>query len=281
MLTVTAPAKLNLTLEVLGKRPDGYHEIKSVLQTIDLSDTLHFESATGITFQCDMPGWSAEASLVSKAVDLLKKETGNRQGAAIVIEKRIPLMSGLGGDSSGAAAVLRALDELWGLGLPPEKLSGIAARLGSDVAFFLHGSTALAEGRGEKVTPLPSLPEMWVALVVPDTPLEPGKTARMYAALKPAHYTDGGITQKLAAALTKGQRFNPSRLFNTFENVAFNSFPGLNIYKEHLLKLGASHVHLAGSGPALFTMFESKEKAADLCRRCRDQGMNALLVATA
>jgi len=87
MLTVTAPAKLNLTLEVLGKRPDGYHAIKSVLQTIDLSDTLHFESATGITFQCDMPGWSAEASLVSKAVDLLKEVTANRQGAAIVIEK--------------------------------------------------------------------------------------------------------------------------------------------------------------------------------------------------
>ena len=100
MLTVLAPAKINLTLEVLGKRPDGFHEIRSVLQTINLCDSLHFQPGQEITFKSDMPGWSAEESLVTRAASLLQKATGCSRGAAIEVEKRIPLVSGLGGDSS-------------------------------------------------------------------------------------------------------------------------------------------------------------------------------------
>ena len=280
MLTVKAPAKLNLTLEVLGKRPDGFHEIRSVLQTIDLCDTLHFEGGQGISFQCDMPGWSVGESLVSRAASLLQEVAGVSQGASIKIEKRIPLMSGLGGDSSDAAAVLRGLNELWGLGLSREKLPGLAAQLGSDVSFFLHGGTAMVEGRGEKVTPLPSLPNMWVVLVVPDVPVKAGKTARMYQSLTAPHYTDGKITEKLVDVIKGGGEFNTSMLFNTFENIAFDDFNIRHAYVEHLIKLGAPNVHLAGSGPTLFTMLENKILAEELLARCKNQGMKAYLAAT-
>ena len=279
MLTVKAPAKLNLTLEVLGKRPDGFHEIRSVLQTIDLCDTLHFGTGQGISFQCDMPGWSAEESLVSKAASLLQEVAGGSQGASIKIEKRIPLMSGLGGDSSDAAAVLRGLNELWGLGLPQEKLPGLAAQLGSDASFFLQGGMALVEGRGERVSPLPSLPNIWVVLVVPDVPGKAGKTARMYQSLTAPHYTDGKITEKLVDVIKGGGEFNTSMLFNTFENIAFDDFNIRRAYVEHLIKLGAPNVHLAGSGPALFTMFKNKTQAEDLYIRCKDQGMETYLAA--
>ncbi len=278
MLTVRAPAKLNLTLEVLGKRPDGFREIRSVLQAIDLYDTLHFEKGEGLSFRCDMPKWSAEESLVSRAVNLLREAAGCSEGASIKIEKRIPLMSGLGGDSSDAAVVLRYLNELWGLDLPREML-GIAAQLGSDVFFFLEGGTALAEGRGEKIAPLPSPAKMWVVLVIPDVPVQEGKTARMYAGLKPGHFTDGDITKKMASTILKGDVITPSMLFNTFENIAFKDSM-LKTHKEHLIKLGAPNVHLAGSGPTLFSLFEDKATAEELFNRCKSQGMKAFIAST-
>ncbi len=279
MLTVKAPAKLNLTLEVLGKRPDGFHEIRSVIQSIDLCDTLHFENGEQVSVKCDMEGWSAEASLVSKAVGLMRSVFGGSRGALITIEKRIPLMSGLGGDSSDAAAVLHGLNELWGLGLSQEKLLEMAAQLGSDVFFFLHGGTALAEGRGEKITPLPSPAKLWVVLVIPDVPVKEGKTARMYAGLEAGHYTDGAITKKMASTILKGDVFAPSMLFNTFENIAFKD-DALRTYKEHLIKLGAQHVHLAGSGPTLFSLFEDEHAAKELLSSCKGQGMEAYLAPT-
>jgi 4-diphosphocytidyl-2-C-methyl-D-erythritol kinase len=275
-----APAKINLTLEVLRRRPDGYHEIRSVLQAIALYDTIHFSAAPDISVQCEMPGWSAEKSLVGKVVQLLRESTAGKKGAAIVMEKRIPLLSGLGGDSSDAAAVLHGLNRLWKLNLSPDKLLSLAASLGADVPFFFNGGTALSEGRGDIITPLSSIPGMWALLVLPDIPFIPGKTARMYADLKPAHLTDGSITQRFVATLQKGERPDLSLLFNSFENVAFDKYPGLNVYKEHLVKLGAPHVHLAGAGPALFTMFDDRLKAEELSRRCKDQGMNIFLVST-
>ncbi len=281
MVTVKAPAKINLTLEVLRQRPDGYHEIRSVLQAINLYDTLQLEESKGINFRCDSPEWSAGKSLLSRTVSLLKKITGCLKGVTVEIEKHIPLMAGLGGDSSGAAALLCGLNKLWGLGLSPEKLHMLAAQLGSDVSFFLHGGTALSEGRGEIVTPLPSLPRMWVVLVVvPDIPAEPGKTGRMYASLKPGHFTDGSITDKLVETLHKEKPFNSSILFNTFENIAFDSYSGLGVYKEHLIKMGAPHVHLAGSGPTLFTLYDNKDKAEEIGTRCKDQAMQAHMAET-
>jgi 4-diphosphocytidyl-2-C-methyl-D-erythritol kinase len=280
MLSILAPAKINLTLEVLAERPDGYHEIRSLIQTINLCDRLRFHLSHNIKLACDSPSFAGEESLVSRAPVLLQQATGCAKGAEIEITKRIPLSSGLGGDSSGTAATLEGLNKLWQTGLSKEKLVELALRLGSDVPFFLYGGTALVEGRGEKITPLPPLPHRWVVLMIPDTPRLPEKTKRLYASLKINHYTDGQITEKFIKALKEGKELKPSLLFNTFENVAFDQFPGLKVYKEHFLKLGASNVHLAGSGPALFTMIKDKAEAEDLYTRCKNQGMECYLATT-
>ncbi len=281
MLTVLAPAKINLTLEVLAKRRDGFHEIRSVIQAINLCDSLCFQLSRNTEFRCNMPGWLPEESLVSRATSLLREATGCTKGATIEVEKRIPLMSGLGGDSSDAAAVLCGLNELWGLGLSREKLLELAPQLGSDVAFFLYGGTALVEGRGERVAPLPALPHRWVVLVVPSVPREPGKTKRLYASLKTSHYTDGQTTRRLVEELKVGGDLTPSLLFNTFENVVFTRSSELTTYRGHIVKVGATNVHLAGSGPALFTLLEDKTEAEDLYTRLQQQGMESYLTDTA
>ncbi|MFC1954668.1 4-(cytidine 5'-diphospho)-2-C-methyl-D-erythritol kinase [Chloroflexota bacterium] len=280
MLTLIAPAKINLTLEVLAERMDGFHEIRSVIQTIDLSDTLHFRSGQEVTIISDTPEWNAAESLVSRTVDLLRQETGSSQGVTIEIEKRIPLTAGLGGDSSDAAAVLMGLNSLWGLNLPLEKLFEFARQLGSDVSFFLYGGTALLEGRGEIVTPLPTLLRCWLVLALPPVPRLPEKTKQLYRALGVNHYTDGQITRNFIEKLKTGSIFENSLLFNTFENVAFSLFPGLGIARDHFIKLGAESVHLAGSGPTLFTLFEDKDRAERLFLLLREQRMEPYLVET-
>ncbi len=280
MLTAQAPAKLNLTLEVLAKRGDGFHEIRSVIQAINLCDTLRFELSQGIEFKCSMPGWIAEESLVSKAASLLQETTGCTEGATVEVEKRIPLVSGLGGDSSDAAAVLRGLNQLWGLGLSREELLELAPQLGSDVAFFLYGGTALAEGRGERVMTLPSLPHWWVVLVMPSVSREPGKTKRLYGSLEPRHYTDGQITERLVEQLKAGGELSPSLLFNTFENVTFVRSSEMSVYRSHIIKIGVTNVHLAGSGPALFTLVKDRVEAEDLHVRLQQQGMECYLAET-
>jgi 4-diphosphocytidyl-2-C-methyl-D-erythritol kinase len=227
-----------------------------------------------------MQGWSAEKSLASKAVALLKDATGCTKGAAIKIEKRIPLVSGLGGDSSDAAALLRGLNELWDLKLSQEKLAELAAKLGSDVGFFLHGGTALAKGKGEIITPLQPVSPMWLVLVMPDVPVETGKTGRMYSNLKPSHFTVGDITQKVVESLNAGKKFLPSMLYNVFENIAFEDFNVQRLYIDPLIKLGALHVHLAGSGPTLFTMFSDKARAEGIYTRCRSLKMKTYLAQT-
>jgi 4-diphosphocytidyl-2-C-methyl-D-erythritol kinase len=280
MLTVLTPAKINLTLEVLGKRPDGFHEIRSLIQTIDLRDRLRLRPSRNIKFSGDNPGFVWEESLISRAIALLQEMTGCAQGATIELTKRIPLSSGLGGDSSDAAAILSGLNRLWQLGLSLKELTELAPKLGSDVSFFLYGGTALVEGRGEIATPLPSLPHHWVVLMIPDVPRMSEKTKQLYASLKPSHYTDGQITERFITALKKGGEIKPSILFNTFENVAFEQFPGLKVYKEHLLKLGAPDVHLAGSGPALFSLIKDKAEVERLYQNLQKQGVECYLAET-
>jgi 4-diphosphocytidyl-2-C-methyl-D-erythritol kinase len=198
----------------------------------------------------------------------------------IEVNKRIPLVSGLGGDSSDAAATLRALNKLWGLGLSLEKLLELAAELGSDVAFFLYGGTALLKGRGEIVTPLPPLPHRWVVLVVPQVSRPPGKTGHLYARLKASHYTDGRITERLVETLKDGTGFTPSLLFNAFENITFARSAELGVYRSHMVKVGATNVHLAGSGPATFTLIKEKVQAEDMYIRCQQQNFETYLIDT-
>ncbi len=280
MLTVLAPAKLNLTLEVLAKRPDGFHEIRSVIQTINLCDSLCFQLSRNIEFKSSMPDLIPEDSLVSKATSLLREAIGCSNGATIEVTKRIPLVSGLGGDSSDAAATLRGLDKLWGLGLSPLELLELASQLGSDVAFFVYGGTVVVRGRGEMVTPLPPLSPIWVVVMMPPVPRMERKTERLYSSLNPSHYTDGQVTDRLVAWLTGGGGVAPSSLFNVFDGVARDSFTGLGEYWQQFLEAGAQQVHLAGSGPALFTLVEDKVEAGRLHRNLQQQGLESYLTDT-
>ena len=281
MLTISAPAKINLTLEVLGKRPDGFHEIRSVIQPLKLCDNLTFEKNQDVSAICDMPGWSVGKSLVGRAIDLMWTVSDRSQGVRIKLEKHIPLMSGLGGDSSDAAAVLEGLNDFWGLDLLPEKMLEMAAQLGSDVFFFLGGSTAIVEGRGETVSLLPPLSRKWVVLIMPEIPAESGKTAAMYSKLTPENFTDGSITQKLVDVLVADGNINSLLFFNVFEAITFEESDLRRDYLDTIIKMGASHVHLCGSGPTLFTMFEDQTAAEDFYTRCKQLGMEVCITETA
>jgi len=159
---VQAYAKINLTLEVLYKRSDGYHQIASILQSVGLCDTVSASAASELLIEAPGLDCPLAENLILKAARLLQDVTGYTGGACIQVTKRIPQAGGLGGGSSDAAATLVALNRLWGLGLEQQELLNLGTRLGSDVPFFLYGGTALVEGRGEIVTPLPPLSGLWV-----------------------------------------------------------------------------------------------------------------------
>ncbi len=277
MLTVQAPAKINLVLEVL-ERLDDYHRIASIVQSIDLCDTLDFHLDEEIHFECDRPGLEHD-NLVVQAAEILRASTRYSLGARIKLHKRIPWGSGLGGGSSDAAATLLALNELWRLELPVSGLIDLASRLGSDVPFFIHGGTALVQGRGERVTPLPGLPPTWFILLVPSVPEIPGKTKQMYGKLDFGHFTDGRFVEAAVSALRRGTMIDRGLMFNVFERVAFGFFPQLDGYRKLLEEAGAPAVHLAGSGPCLFALCAGREEAADLFSRLNTQGLECHLAA--
>lgn len=286
MLTLPAYAKINLVLEVLGKREDGYHQVATVMQTISLQDTLSFDLARErISLECDIPEMVSPDNLVLRAAYLLREATGCRKGARISLEKRIPPASGLGGGSSDAATTLKALDGLWELYLTPEELMGLAIKLGSDVPFFVGGGTCLVEGRGEKVTPLPPLPHSWLVLLRP--PLEVArKTAQLYARLLPEHFSGGEQARKLAEFLRhsrergiKGVRVE-NLLYNVFERVAFSFFPGVEEFGQLLVASGAADVHLAGSGPTLFALVSDQAQGEQVCSQLKPARGEIFLVNT-
>jgi 4-diphosphocytidyl-2-C-methyl-D-erythritol kinase len=280
-MKINAPAKINLTLEVLGRRADGYHDLRSVIQTISLCDELELSESEKTEFGSDLPGWEGEKSLAAKTVEMLRQATGCRKGVRLFVKKRIPLSSGLGGDSSNAAAILKGLNKLWGLGLPEGKLLELAAKLGSDVPFFIYGGTVLMEGRGELLRPLPAVKPLQLVLMMPDVPRPRNKTAAMYAALSAGnHFTDGQVTAGMAKTIRDGKPVTPEQIFNTFENVTFAPSSGLKVYRDHILKIGAPNLHLAGSGPSLFTALTSRQEAAELADRLKGQGMEIAVAET-
>jgi len=278
VLTVYAPAKINLILEVLGKNND-YHRISSIVQSIDLCDVLNFQPDEEICFECDEASLKRD-NLVTRAATLLKESTKYSMGARIELRKHIPWGVGLGGGSSDAATTLLALNELWGLGLPLSELVHLASELGSDVPFFIYRGTALVEGKGETVTPLPSLPSTCFVLLVPPLPKISGKTKQMYNNLDAAYFTEGQFVQKALSSLRQGRAINPGLMFNVFEKVAFDFFPGLDKYRKTLEEAGAPGVYLAGSGPCLFTFFSGKEKSSELFSRLRKHGLECYVASS-
>ena len=253
-----AHAKLNLTLEILGRRPDGYHELASVMQTIDLHDDVTAEPAEEIKVECNDPSLAGEANLAHRAAEALRKQAPAGLGALITITKRIPVAAGLGGGSSDAAAVLRALNRVWGLGLPHERLAAIGAAVGSDVPFLVHGGAAHVRGRGEQVTRLPPADLGLLVVLCPDIQLE-AKTSQLFSRVTSGIYTTGGLTSKLAARI-RGRGDVPAELmFNAFNVLAPHVFPGWAVYRDTLASMGAREIMLAGAGPSMFAIVPRKE----------------------
>ena len=250
-----AYAKVNLTLAVGEKRPDGYHEVVSVMQRVSLCDTLTAEQTReGITLTCSDPALpSGEENLAHRAASLFFRETGIAGGAALTLEKRIPSQAGLGGGSSDAASALLALRKLYAPALPDTELETMAAALGSDVPFFIHGGTQLATGRGEVLSPLPPLTDGWFVIVKPTESFSTPSMYRRLDELPPAHTPPLPPLQDGLPALAAG-------LFNRFE-AAIPAGSAVWDIKARLAAYGALAALLSGSGSAVFGLFDTETAA--------------------
>ncbi len=255
-MKLRAPAKVNWSLEVLGRRPDGYHEVRTVLQTIDLCDIVTLQPAPGLELLVEgaaetLAGEDPKANLAWRAAERLLQRTGASAGARIVIEKRIPVAGGLGGGSSDAATVLRGANHLWGLRQPLDALLEVASTVGTDVPFFLLGGAALASGRGDVVQPLGDGPACALLIAWPAAPAPADKTARMYAALRPDLYTDGTTTLRVARLVEAGEPPSDDAIVNVFERVLDETLPAAGRVMRLLAEAGL-RAHLCGAGPSIF-----------------------------
>ncbi len=279
-LSLQAPAKINWTLEVLGRRDDGYHVVRTVLQTIALSDGVTLSSANDLSLEISgdagaLSSLPDEANLAYRAAERLLKGPGATGGVRIQLEKGIPVAAGLGGGSSDAAAVLRGTRRLLQLPVSDRTLAEIAAELGSDVPFFLRGGCALASGRGTELTPLPNGPPQRLVVAWPERSISDDKTARMYAALGPEHLDDGSATDVLASRLEGGQPVRDGDIVNVFEHVLDAAGVRLLAATRELASF-----HLAGSGPAIFSMLEPDDDGTRLIENLTLLGLRAVVTRT-
>ena len=262
-LLVKCYAKVNLDLRVLGKRDDGYHELRTVFQTVALHDTLEvrLESGPGgVDLECDAAELGGPSNLAARAAEAMRQELGLRGRINLRLTKRIPWGAGLGGGSSDAAAALRAVAQLAGKPVPPERLLAVAAALGADVPFFLLGGTAVGLGRGAEVFPLPDLPRRHVLLVFPGFPVN---TAKAYAELdaRSAALTEGPQTDRIYSFCASLWGRRVCRPENDFETVVFSIYPQVARLKRLLTEAGASPALLSGSGSAVYGLFDSRQQA--------------------
>ena len=277
-IAVRSPAKINWTLDVLGHRDDGYHEVRTILQTIALSDTVTVAAPDGLELELSgsfdpLRNEESARNLAYRAAQLLRDEYRVDTGALIKLEKRIPVAAGLGGGSSNAAATLRALCSLWRLSVTSDELTAMAAKLGSDVPFFLTGGTVLGSGRGDQISPLPDAQPQRLVVAWPDLPAR-DKTAQAYAALKPEHYSDGTATERLAERLSGGGSVANDDLHNVFEPAlpSIDATAGLLFADAHAL----GRPHLAGSGPAFFFLLAQAEPAEPIIQGLTSMGLDAI-----
>jgi 4-diphosphocytidyl-2-C-methyl-D-erythritol kinase len=261
-LELSAAAKVNLALEVLRRRSDGYHEIATVMQTVDLSDRLILEDADGLEVRTSAPGVPTdERNLAYRAARALRDAAGVERGARITLDKRIPVAAGLGGGSTDAAAALVGLNRLWGLRWPAAGLEELAVGLGMDVPFFLRGGAALATGRGERLAPLGGA-ALGLVLVNPRFAVS---TADMYGRVTPAMYSDGARAREAAAALeTRRASRVAVSLYNGLEVAARAVYPQIGQMQAALVAAGALGAAMSGSGPTVFGVARSWEQARQI-----------------
>ena len=262
MLYVKAPAKINLTLDVLYKRPDNYHEVEMIMTTVDLADRIGLEPRTDgqikiISTDRFVP--NDERNFAYQAAKLLKDTYGITEGVSIKIDKEIPIAAGLAGGSSDAAATLRGLNEMWNLNLTMDELAEHGAKIGSDVSFCIYGGTALATGRGEKIKELPAPPTCWVVLAKPKIGVS---TADVYGGLKLEGIKHPDTKQMIDAIETQDYELVCKSLGNVLETVTFKLHPEVITIKEQMQRFGADAVLMSGSGPTVFGLVDSETRAA-------------------
>ena len=267
-LSLPSFAKINWSLQVLGKRADGYHEVRTILQTISLSDQLHFEVVERgeISLSCDDPDIPlGDRNLIVRAAAALKKSFSVVAGARVRLKKRIPAQAGLGGASSNAAITLLALSQLWKLTVTPQGLGDIAASLGADVPFFLVGGCALGTGTGARISSLPESKRDPIYVIVV-TPTVGVATAQAYAALNSPALTTPNADPILSSSRDEAgnvdsRPWSPQdSLRNDFESVIFDIEPEIGRAKESLIQAGAVGALLAGSGSSVFGIFADQDE---------------------
>ena len=262
-MTARSFAKINLGLEVVGMRPDGYHDIRTLFQTVSLADEMDFEPAPAgvLRVEGDDPSvaWD-ETNLVHRAAMLLLETGGKGKGARIRVRKSIPAGRGLGGGSSNAAATLLTLNRLWETGLDVGQLAGLALRLGADVPYFLHGGLCLGEGVGERLTRLPDLAPLPCLFVFPPFPI---RTAAIYAGVGPT-LTSAGKISKIVRFLESGDF---GLLENDLERVIFRAHPELESLKTFFRDRGALVAQVSGSGSAVYGLFADAGSALEAQRK--------------
>ena len=260
MLYEKAPAKINLTLDVLHKRPDGFHEVEMIMTTVDLADRVWIRPTDNgriIIKASERFVPSDRKNLAYQAAELLQRQYGIREGVEITLEKSIPVAAGLAGGSSDAAATLRGLNRLWNLRLGADELATLGARIGSDVSFCVHGGTALATGRGEIIKNLPAPPNCWVILAKPAISVSTGD---IYGNLD-LSTVNHPQTSSMIEALGAGDYDKMCQsVGNVLEGVTMKLHPQVVVLKEQMKKFGADAVLMSGSGPTVFGLVKHESR---------------------
>jgi len=271
-ITLNSYAKINLVLNVLSKREDGYHEIESILQSISLADRIILSEEENISIECNHPQIPIDThGLIYRTAQKILQNFSEKRGVKIEIEKRIPVASGLAGGSANAATILRGINELYDLHLSSSDLKEIGEELGMDVPFCLQNGTALAYHRGEKLIPLaPIIPPLWIVLINPGLEIST-PWAYYHLRLKGKQKEKGNIKAMLLA-IKKGDPGEIARnLYNSFEELILKTFPEVKIIKSRLRDQGALGVLMSGSGASVFGIMPNKEKAYQTYERLKKE----------
>lgn len=254
--------KINLGLDVVRRRPDGYHEVRMIMQTVGLCDTLVMKKTAGkaVTMRCDLSFLPTDRkNLVYQAAELMKEKYHISSGITVDLKKRIPVAAGMAGGSSNCAAAIKGMNELFGLNLSKEEMCEIGVLLGADVPYCIWGGTALAEGIGEKLTRIPPIPGCWILIAKPGISVS---TAFAYKNLKldqlERHPDIDGMIRDLEEQNLDGIC---SKLENVLETVTIPKHPIIRELKEHLLEHGAEGALMSGSGPTVFGIYKEKRTA--------------------
>jgi 4-diphosphocytidyl-2-C-methyl-D-erythritol kinase len=253
-------AKVNLTLEIVRKRDDGFHELTSLIHTINLADDLRIEPSDALLTRVEGLEIDPETNLIARASELMWSATGQRRGAELSLVKRIPAAAGLGGGSSDAATTLVGLNELWHCRFGVRDLEALAAQLGSDVPFFIRGGAALMRGRGDELEPLRPRHGQWLVLIVPPHDVT-DKTRRLYGSLEANDFSSGEVTHRATARLNAGESLAQLEFVNGFERAARATFPDLADIWAGAERLSQRTFHLSGAGPALFALANDRADA--------------------